>query len=61
MRQKLKLVSSNGNLYYFLIQAFGRVLILLRFLGLYLNNNFFLNFLIILSLVIKLGGAPFHF
>lgn len=53
--------NTNGNIYYFLIQSLGRVLILISSLNFLISRNFLFEFIFIIFLVIKLGGAPFQF
>lgn len=61
LRQELRIINRNGNLYYFLIQRLGRALILLRIL-VFLAWEIELFKLIFLSaIILKLGSAPFQF
>jgi NADH:ubiquinone oxidoreductase subunit 2 (subunit N) len=57
----LKQNNTNGNIYYFLIQSLGRVIILIRALNFLFFNNFFFEYIFRIFLLAKLGGAPFHF
>lgn len=54
-------LNTNGNIYYFLIQSLGRVLILIRSLNFLLSRNFLFEFFFSIFLLLKLGGAPFQF
>ena len=53
--------NTNGNIYYFLIQSLGRVLILLRALNFLIFRHFFFEATFFIFLLLKLGGAPFQF
>lgn len=57
----LKQNNTNGNIYYFLIQSLGRVIMLIRSLNFLFFSNLFFEFIFRFFLLIKLGGAPFQF
>ena len=61
LRQEFRLKNRNGNLYYFLIQRFGRALILLRLLRFIIWEKNFFKLIFLISLILKLGRAPFQF
>lgn len=53
--------NTNGNIYYFLIQSLGRVLMLLSALNFLMYSHFLFEFMFFIFLLLKLGGAPFQF
>lgn len=57
----LKKIHTNGNIYYFLIQSLGSVLIFIRALNFLIFSNNLFEFFFVIFLVVKLGGAPFQF
>lgn len=61
LTQSLNSSNPNRNLYYFLIQSLGRVIILIRFFSRIIISSFLFNIFFFLSLILKLGGVPFHF
>lgn len=54
--------SSEASIKYFIIQAFASSLLLFSSLIIYINFFYYINFLLLLvSLLLKIGAAPFHF
>lgn len=53
--------NTNGNIYYFLIQSIGRVIILIRALNFLILRHKIFEFIFFIFLLLKLGGAPFQF
>lgn len=53
--------NSNINLYYFLIQALGSVVILIRLFLRFISSLYLCKLIFFLSLLLKLGRAPFQF
>ena len=61
LRQELRIVNRNGNLYYFLIQSLGRAFILIRIMSFIIwKIDLFYNIFFI-AILLKLGGVPFHY
>lgn len=61
IRHDLNKHNTNGNIYYFLVQSLGRVLILISSLSFLISRNFLFEFIFVVFLILKLGGAPFQF
>ena len=61
LTQTLRASNPNRNLYYFLIQSLGRVLILLRIFCNMVISSILFTIIFFLSLILKLGGVPFHY
>lgn len=61
IRYNLTNNNTNGNIYYFLIQSLGSVLILISSLSFLIFRNFLFEFIFAVFLILKLGGAPFQF
>nr|QQW48050.1 NADH dehydrogenase subunit 2 [Lipoptena sp.] len=61
-----KLMSTESSLKYFLIQALASTVLLFSVISMYMNmnkffNNYYNEMMIISSLLMKMGSAPFHF
>lgn len=61
LRQELSVKNTNGNIYYFLIQSLGRILILIILLNFLLWKIKIFELFFFIFLLMKLGGAPFQF
>nr|WHN64459.1 NADH dehydrogenase subunit 2 [Brachytarsina amboinensis] len=56
-----KLMSTEASMKYFLTQALTSSTILFTIMLMFIYNNYFLNMMMISSLMMKLGSAPFHY
>lgn len=61
LSQLINLSNPNSNLYYFLVQSLGRVIILFRLLCNRVLSIPVFRICFFLALLLKLGGAPFQF
>lgn len=61
LRQNLSIANPNRNIYYFLVQSLGRAFMLISLIFNRLIKIGVFDLFFIFALVLKLGGAPFHY